>query len=421
MKYLSTQLVNYIHSKMMGVITLSFIGLMNSTAVYSGDISLNAVSNPHLEAVSIKSLPVNTLPERAIISPGLTQWMEFSFSADPMAEGTGRGVLHNANNDILWSGDLGCSVGLGPKPGFFYAFNPEGYGIVRIFNTNISAEPIAQPEAYPTEYVYSTNGNYLLLGGGRLMLFDSSGKLYFDKEQRLDMDISLAITPNAEYVAVADLLVGSPLVTSSMKAPEATPEAKRYREQIRSNLRRKKVKWDSANNIGRDQDHRLTSKEQNAHPAPRYEGVTSWPQYVTLLNRDGNLISEFPIPYFATAIGISGSVGKYVAVAHFYQLCVFQQDGTKQWEYSFDNQMNFVSALALTDDGMVAAIVNESPMHDNLKRSIVLWNKTGQLVSSQPLIDRASERNAAIQINISGNMITVEDEVGHFSFKLNDN
>ncbi|SYZ71976.1 hypothetical protein TRIP_C20091 [Candidatus Zixiibacteriota bacterium] len=414
MNYLSEV---FYSAKLLRVIVVSgLIVLSPCGVIFGGGSARHVGTQMRLETISNERLTEKGLPENHLVSPGLTQWMEITFPSGSESEGMCQGVLHDAHNNVLWSGQLGCTVCLSTKPGFFFAYNPEGFGEVRIYNTNISELPIAQPEAYPTEHSFSPDGNYLLLGGGQLMLFDSSGKLYFSKKQRLDMDVNLAVTSSAEHIAIADLLEGSALVSSSLTAPEASPEASQFRDQMRSKIKHKRMPIGSESPSDSGQQSRADSAPGNK--PPQYKGITSWPQYVTILNQDGVTESEFEIPYFANQICISDIAGKYVAIANANQLCVFLQDGSKQWDYSLENPMNYIGALAVDDDGIVAAVVNESRLSENPARNLVIWDSAGRMMSSQPLVDRKAIGGSAIQLKVAGDIITGADEVSDFSFKI---
>ena len=292
----------------------------------------------------------------------------------------------------------------------------------KLYNTNISSEPVATFDFGPGEVQFSSDGEYILLGGNEIVLSDNDGNVLFHHILRMSMDSRVDIGYRANYIAVGDLLYTSNLndsrrlddldITSSEESynPHRVPN-NLSREERKAYLKDKEEEFlKKREKIKQLREKNKTSQSSNMPSAEQ--------QYITLLSKSGNVVSEIPIPQFARRIAVSYPDCKYVGFANHNILYIYSQSGDSICTYTDDNPRAYISSLAISDEGMICAIINESRYNDNKERRLALFNLNGNLYAEQPLLDLKAVNGNLHKLSIYSDSIMVNDKAEQSIFRI---
>ncbi|MEE9443477.1 MAG: hypothetical protein V3V99_12500 [candidate division Zixibacteria bacterium] len=322
----------------------------------------------------------------ATLSIGGEWYTASRYHRDPASEGSCEITAYDKHDVVFWQGNLGCTVHMSSVAGFFFSYNPLGDHTTEIYNLKVSSDPIAKPRCYPTEHAFSSDGKYVLLGGDGLRLFDDLGQRLFSYKVRLDQDVALAISANSSFIAVGDVVEEDTGVSDSIssRATDSYEQRERPTNQDSTGTRiRRHAKNGTSETAGGASGQRRKpdriQKRRSRQSGPQ--------QMVSVLTLTGQRLSEFPISKYANALAVSND-GALVAVASGAEVSLFTVDGDLKWSHVFSNYDNTVKAIAIGNDGTVAAVVNESRNREINERYVVAFDSDGQPEASGKITDR---------------------------------
>lgn len=371
-------------TRIVAVLLLAALPIMPTSSVRCD--SPDRVRDTELELVDLQRFdqPLQNARKGQTILTAEGWYLSKEFQPESKGEGSCTVSLFDNADHRLWIGEVGCTIYPAPRKGVFFAYNPSFGNRTDIYNISISDKPVASPSLYPTEHVYSFDGSLILFGGGILALYDTEGRKYFEHKQRHESDMALGISPNGEYVIVADLLAGSTLDVYEVQ--QSSPQAKKRDDNA--------TQQDKSRTTGEKTDGQLDavapgSKEKRPPQSwTERVGRTGNPNFATVLTTDGEVVSEINIPDFARAIAVSDN-GRTVAVACGPVITVLDEKGGRVWEYRFDKFDTFVKNISFDGFGNVAAVINEGWQTGSPDtRFLYTWNQYGELSGWAPLEDR---------------------------------
>ncbi len=326
---------------------------------------------------------------------------------DMADEGSCDAAVFDSSGKQLWSGGVGCTIYPAPKEGVFFSYNPTGDLQTEIYNIGVSDRPVVSAALFPTEHAFSLDGSLILFGGGVLTLYDATGKEYFTRDQRSQRDMTLGISPNGKYVTVADLLEGSALKPESDGHSLPDVEA-RGKEIMARQGDARRVRREAGDTAGAEPHTRPERDKSRRLSDPGHRPVEK--QFATILTTAGDVTAEVSIPGFARAIGVSDD-GGMIAVGCGAVITVLRSDGSKAWEYPFDEFYTYVKGISVDDEGRVTAVINESwKSGGSDARFLYTWNDRGELTGWAPLDDRRALDFYDVFVSRAGDTVVFRDD-----------
>ena len=335
--------------------------------------------------------------------------------------------FHNSSGSIIWTDTLGTGgLFISPQDDFFVNVNSGG-GHVKVFNLSFSSSPILELGMLASTVVFSDDGAFTCLCRNEIVLCDSSGTIHFREKLRMSMSSIATINNDGTLIAVGDLLSSSVLNEQNYETIPITNDNREYintstfpshlksKEEIEAYIEKKKKQKEK---LREEQRARGGGSRPRPTPQKNPPALSDVIQYITLLERNGSVLSEISIPHLARGISISEPNQRYIVTSFEPMIYLYNLNGTMICKYQ-DEDGGHVSSVAASDSGFIVAVINESKYRDNQKRKLVAIEFNGNQIAEQPLLDLwALGRNRNVKLSIDGDTITLRDNAEISKFRL---
>lgn len=421
--------ISSVNTLLFRILSIVFIlVLMSVTILQAEDYRLELI-----ECQPVSELKLNR-PEDGVYSAVYSKDYKSYISTERLEEYRGDYIyaeFHNSSGSIIWTDTLGTGgLFISPQDDFFVNVNSvggPGGGHVKVFNLSISSSPILELGMLASTVVFSDDGAFACLCSNEIVLCDSSGTIHFREKLRMRMSSKATLNRDGTLIAVGDLLSSSVLNEQNYETIPITndnweyintstfPSHLKSKEEIEAYIEEKKKKKEK---LREEQIERSGITRSKPSPENRPKASGDVPQYLTLLNRNGDILSEISLLHRAQRISISEPEQVHIVTSYEKTIYLYDLNGTMICNYQ-DNDNGFVSSVAASDSGLIVAVINESPHYKNQKRKLVVIDFNGNQIAEQPLLDLwALGRNRNVKLSIDGDTITLRDNAEISIFRL---
>lgn len=300
--------------------------------------------------------------------------------------------LLDSSQTLLWSGVTSANVRLSQTSPAFLSFSRLGPPNLRLYNLEISADPVFQLDGYSVSRVcQSFDGRtFGVLAGGRLLALSISGEVLIDVPQPDSTAVmAIAIADHGQYVAYAFSRYASDSKRYTKKAPKSSskPDGQTPFEVLRARGLVGSPPSRSTKSTGHsDRGRSLPPRYDLGSTLPGLPMVAS-SYHIGIISRSGTRVSEFSFPRRWTTphrVVLSKDAPPSVGVATSMGVSLWSDDGSLLWEDSAafmgPNEGLLVQAVHMIDDGRL--FVTTSRRGESL---FWCWNSEGTLETSLQL------------------------------------